>query len=63
MNASMIRLALKSFPQANEVNNTLIQATLDCVPFTYLSAENGVPVTPGWDSPAYVSNFGQCSEA
>ena len=57
MNASMIRFALKIFPQANEVYNTLIQATLECVPFRYLSAENGVPVTPGWDSPAYLASL------
>ena len=37
MNASMIRFALKSFPQANEVNKTLIQATLDNVPLCFLS--------------------------
>ena len=37
MNASMIRFALKSFPQAKEVNKTPIQATLDNVPFCFLS--------------------------
>ena len=57
MNASMIRFALKSFPQAHEVNKNLIQATLDSVPFCFLSNKPGTPVTPGWDSPAYVSNL------
>ena len=57
MHASMIRFALKSFPQAQEVNKILMQATLDCVPFCYLSNMPGTPVTPGWDSPAYVSNL------
>ena len=57
MNASLFRFALKSFPQAKEVDKTLIQATLDCVSFCFLSKNPGTPVTPGWDSPAYVSNL------
>ena len=57
MNASMIRFALKSYPSAGDVNKALIQVTLDCVPFKYLSAEAGFPTTPGWDSPAYVSSL------
>ena len=57
MNASMIRFALKSFPSAEDLNQTLIQNTLDCVPFKYLSPVNRAPLTPGWDTPAYVSNL------
>ena len=55
MKASMIRFALKSFPSAGDLNKTLIQTTLDCVPFKYLSPVDGAPLTPGWDTPAYVS--------
>ena len=34
-----------------------LPSTLDCVPFKYLSAETGVPLKPGWDSPACVSSL------
>lgn len=55
MNASMIRFALKSFRQANEVNTNPIQATLDSVAFCFLSNKPGTLVNPGWDSLAHVS--------
>ena len=57
MNASMIRFALKSFPQAKELNDSLMRTTLECVPLGFVSIEVGLPVTPGWDMPAYVSNL------
>ena len=57
MKASMIRFALKSYPNAVEENKALIQTTLDCVPLKHLSAVTGFPTTPGWDSSAYVSNL------
>ena len=57
MNASMIRFALRSFPQAKQVNDQLLQATLDCVPLAYINREPGITITPGWDSPAYVSRL------
>ena len=49
MNASMIRFALKSFPQAKQINDLLLQATVDCVPLAYVSTEPGLPTIPGWD--------------
>ena len=55
MNASMIRFALKIFPSAVDFNKSLILTTLESVPFEYLSPVIGAPLTPGWDSPAYVS--------
>lgn len=55
MNASMIRFALKSFPQAKQINDALLEATLDCVPLVFIGPEPGLPSTPGWDSAAYVS--------
>ena len=57
MNASMIMFALKSFPQAKQINDLLLQATVDCAPLAYVSTEPGLPTTPGWDSPAYVSRL------
>ena len=57
MNASMIRFALKSFPQARQVNDLLLQTTMDCVPSGFMNREPGLPTTPGWDSPAYVSRL------
>ena len=53
----MIRFALKSFPQAKQVNDQLLQATLDCVPLAYTNREPGITITPEWDSPAYVSRL------
>ena len=50
MNASMIRFALKSFPQAIGVNESLLQTTLECVPLCFVNRELGLPITPGWDS-------------
>ena len=43
--------------QAKAVNNTLLQATLECVPLSFLNGEFGLPSTPGLDSPAYVSSL------
>jgi len=57
MHASMIRFALKSFSHAEHVNKVLIQTTCDCIPLSFLSCESGLPITPGWDSPAYVSRL------
>ena len=57
MNASMCRFALKSFPKAKEMNDCLIEATLKNVPLCFLSSQRGFPITPGWDSQAYVSNL------
>ena len=57
MNASMIRCALESFPQAKEVNDSLMQTTLECVPLCFVNREPGLPFTPCWDSLAYVSNL------
>jgi len=57
MNASMIRFALKSFPQARQVNDLLLQTTMDCVPLGFVNREPGLHTTPGWDSPAYVSRL------
>jgi len=57
MNASMIRFALKSFPQAKEVNEILLQTTLEHVPLGFVGRERGFPDTPGWDSHAFVSNL------
>ena len=57
MNASLIRFAFKFFPQADEVNKDLVQVTLESVPFAFLSNLPGIPITPGWDSPAYVTNL------
>ena len=30
---------------------------MDCVPLAHINREPGVPITPGWDSPAYVSRL------
>ena len=57
MNVSKIRFALKSFPQAKQINQALLEATLDCAPLVFLGPEPGLPSTPGWDSPAYVSRL------
>ena len=57
MNASMVRFALKSFPQAKQINDALLEATLDCVPLVLIGPEPGLPSTLGWDSPAYVSRL------
>lgn len=57
MNASMIRLALKSFPQAKEMNEILLQTTLEHVPLGFVGRVRGFPDTPGWDSHAFVSNL------
>ena len=57
MNASMSRFALKSFPQAKEMNENLIEATLEHVPLCFLGSQRGFPITPGWNSHAYVSNL------
>ena len=57
MHASMIRFALKSFPQAEQINDALLEATLDCVPLVFVGPGPGLPSTPGWDSPAYVSRL------
>ena len=46
MNASMIRFALKSFPHAKDVNDLLMQTTLDCVPLAFANGESDLPITP-----------------
>ena len=55
MHASMIRFSLKSFPRAKHYNDALLEATLQCVPLVFIGQEPGLTITPGWDSPAYVS--------
>ena len=55
MHASMIRFALKSFPQAKQFKEALLEATLKCVPLVFIGHEPGLTSTPGWDAPAYVS--------
>ena len=58
MRSSMIRLALKSCPNAVEDSKHLIQSHLDTVPVRF-SCTPGFPPTPGWGSNAYVSNLAQ----
>ena len=47
----------KNFPQAQQVNDLVLQTTIDCVPLGFVNREPGLPTTPGWDSPAYVSSL------